>query len=330
MRAQSIFVMPPLIKYCTLLLAALLQLFSTCMAWGFFGHERINRLAVYCLPPPMMALYKTNVEYIVQQSTAPDKRRYMIPEEGPRHYLDADRYGIDNIPHNWFRAVEMYSADTLQRYGILPWHLERMMRQLTKAFMDRDNARILRLSAEIGHYMADAHVPLHASSNHNGQLTGQHGIHGLWESRIPELVADRQFDYWTGAAVYINDFPAFIWQVVRESSVAADTVLRLEKQLSRQFPADRRYAYELRNGVLVRNYSADYTKAYHSMLGDMVERRMRGAIAAVAACWYTAWEDAGQPPLNALLPKDFMLQERERQSQLDSLWKQGKIFGRVH
>ncbi len=42
---------------------------------------------------------------------------------------------------------------------------------------------ILKLSAEIGHYMADAHVPLHANSNYNGQQTGQHGIHGLWESR---------------------------------------------------------------------------------------------------------------------------------------------------
>lgn len=309
------------------LLSALLLFSSSSMAWGFFGHERINRLAVFSLPPEMMILYKPHIEYIVQLSTAPDKRRYMVPDEGARHYLDVDHYGFLNIPRTWPQAVEKFTADTLQRYGILPWHMERMMAQLTKAFVAHDQARILRLSAELGHYMADAHVPLHACSNHNGQLTGQHGIHGLWESRIPELLADSEFDYWIGKTGYIRDFRAFAWQVIGESARASDTVLWLEKQLSLRFPADRRYAYEIRKGALVRNYSADYTKAYQALLGDMVERRMRGAIAAVAACWYTAWADAGQPSLS---PAGAGEPAEEALRQVDSLWQQGKIFGREH
>lgn len=322
--------MHPLFKTAALLLATLFLLRSPSRAWGFFGHERINRLAVFSLPPEMMVLYKPHIEYIVQQSTAPDKRRYMIPEEGPRHYLDVDHYGFLNIPRTWPQAVEKFTADTLQRYGVLPWHLERMMAQLTKAFLAGDGPRILRLSAELGHYMADAHVPLHACSNHNGQFTGQHGIHGLWETRIPELLADSRFDYWTGRAAYIRDFRAFAWQVIGESAGASDTVLWLEKQLSLRFPADRRYAYEIRKGVLIRNYSSEYTRAYQALLGDMVERRMRGSIAAVAACWYTAWADAGQPSLATLAPGSPTVQEQEALRQMDSLWQQGKIFGREH
>lgn len=313
-----------------LLVACLLAPAHTVKAWGFFAHERINRLAVFSLPPEMMALFKPHIEYITQQATAPDKRRYILAAEGPRHYLDADHYGLppfSAVPRSWPAALEKFTLDTLQRYGILPWHLEKMMAQLTAAFQAGDGSRILRLAAELGHYMGDAHVPLHACSNHNGQFTGQHGIHGLWESRIPELLGDQGFDYWTGRAGYIKHMRNFTWQVITESALAADTVLRLEKKLSLSFPADQRYAYELRKGVLVRNYSAAYTKAYHHLLGDMVERRMRGSIAAISACWYTAWVDAGQPSLQSLTIK---LPDKLAIQRLDSLWQHGKIFDREH
>ncbi|HVI45552.1 MAG TPA: zinc dependent phospholipase C family protein, partial [Chitinophaga sp.] len=167
--------------------------------WGFFAHQRINRLAVFCLPPEMMQLYKPHLEYITVHATDPDKRRYVVAAEGARHYIDIDIFDTppySNIPHSWQEALDKYGADSLNRNGILPWHLEKMLAILTRAFRDKDQQRILQVSAELGHYVADAHVPLHVSSNHNGQLTGQHGIHGFWESRIPELLADRECDYW--------------------------------------------------------------------------------------------------------------------------------------
>lgn len=74
-----------------------------------------------------------------------------------------------------------------------------MTNWLTKAFERRDVNRILSTSADIGHYIANAHVPLHTTENYNGQLTNQKGIHGLWQSRIPELTAD-EYDYFVGRA----------------------------------------------------------------------------------------------------------------------------------
>lgn len=285
-------------------ISVLLLLFPfSAYSWGFFAHERINRLAVFGLPPEMMVLYKTNLDYITKHATDPDKRRYMVPAEGPRHFIDIDLLDTPpykQIPRLWNDAVAKYSADSLNHYGILPWHLEKMLALLTKAFREKDKARILRLSAELGHYLADAHVPLHACSNHNGQLTNQHGIHGLWESRIPELLADETFDFWTGKAYYITAPREYIWQIITLSGKEADSVLRTEKTLSSNFPAGRRFAYETRNGTLVRTYANDYTKKYAGLLNNMVERKMKSAIAAVAAAWYTCWVDAGQPSLREL------------------------------
>ncbi|UYQ92318.1 zinc dependent phospholipase C family protein [Chitinophaga horti] len=302
-------------------------------AWGFFGHEKINRHAVFSLPPEMIVFYKQHLTYLVTHSTDPDKRRYMLPEEGPRHYIDLDHYDRrywDSLAVPWPRAVERFGEDSLSRHGVLPWHFETMLHRLTGAFLARDQARILKLSAELGHYVADAHVPLHTSSNHNGQFTGQHGIHGLWESRIPELVAETDFDFWVGQATYIREPRAFIWRIIRESAAAVDTVLGEEKRLSEAWPRDARYAYENRKGLLVRNYASEYTKTYNKKMGNMVERRMRSSMLAVASCWYTAWANAGQPPLQTINSSGSSENEEKEAALLDRLFRQGKIFGREH
>ena len=210
--------------------------------------------------------------------------RLLTPQNG--HYIDIDRYGkypFDALPRKWNDALEKFSGDTLQAHGIVPWWVQTMLYRLTDAFKEKDQAKILKLSAEIGHYIADAHVPLHANSNHNGQYTNQQGIHGFWESRVPELLADKEWDFFIGKADYIKDPGNFIWQRVLESAAAADTVLRYEKELSEQFPADQKFSFEDRNGVLTRQYSSAYTKAYDIKLRGMVERRMRMAIYSVAS-----------------------------------------------
>lgn len=276
-----------------------------------------------------MVLYKPHIDFITTHAIDPDKRRYILKEEGARHYIDMDRYGsypYDSLPRNWEDAVAKYSADTLQKHGIVPWWLQIMLYRLTNAFKEKNQAKILKYSAEIGHYMADAHVPLHTSSNHNGQLTGQAGIHGFWESRIPELLAEKGpanagWDFFIGKAAYIKNPVEFIWARVLESAVAADTVLRFEKELSKQFPTDQKYAFEERNGVTIRQYSTAYSKKYNDLLKGMVERRMRQSIFAVASLWYTAWVNAGQPDLDKLVSKEFSAAELKEFESLNSAWK---------
>src|SRR5690606_8355394 len=141
--------------------------------------------------------------------------------------------------------------------------------------------------------------PLHTTENYNGQLTGQRGIHGLWESRLVEINAEF-YDYFIGKSKYISNPLDFTWEAVIQSSNAVDSVLRIEKELTKEFPSDKKYSYEQRGNVTAQTYSYEFSQEYHKRLNGMVERRMRAAIIAVGSFWYTAWVDAGQPDLSKL------------------------------
>ncbi|MBK7855092.1 MAG: S1/P1 Nuclease [Bacteroidetes bacterium] len=296
-------------------------------AWGFWGHKRINRMAVFTLPSELMGFYKANIDFIEEHAVDPDKRRYASKNEAPRHYIDVDHYGdypFDSLPMYWKDAVAKYTEDTLMAYGIVPWHVNRALGWLTDAFRKKDYERILQVSADLGHYIGDAHVPLHCTKNYNGQLTNQHGIHGFWESRIPELNGDN-YDYFIGKAEVIEKPQEKIWQVVKESFAAKDSVLDFERELNKRFPSDKKYAFEQRGAQTMRVYSKEYAKEYDKMLNGMVERRMRQSIIAVGSFWVTAWYNAGQPNLKGI-EKVVMSEEMKKQlEEEDKMWRTGKI-----
>lgn len=302
-------------------------------SWGFFGHRLINEYAVFLLPADMLILFKPQISFLKEHAVDPDKRRYAITAEGPRHYIDIDHYGVypyDSLPRGWQQAVHKYSEDSLQKYGIVPWWVQTMLGRLTQAFKDKNQAQILKYAADLGHYIADAHVPLHATKNHDGQYTDQKGIHGFWESRVPELFAEKDWDFFIGKADYIKSPGQFIWARVLESAAAVDTVLRFEKELSREFPADQKYAFEDRNGVIIKQYSTAYTTAYDARMKGMVERRMRQSIYAVASFWYTAWVNAGQPDLKALTNKTFTAEDLAAFETLNNAWLNKSVIVREH
>lgn len=303
-------------------------------SWGFFGHKKINRMAVFTLPPEMIGFYKKNIEYITEHAVDPDKRRYAVEGEAPRHYIDLDHYvkdgedPFDVVPKPWTKAVEKFTEDTLQAYGIVPWHVNLMVMRLTKAFEEKNVDKILRLSADLGHYIGDSHVPLHTTKNYNGQLTNQKGIHGFWESRLPELKA-KEYDYFVGRAIYVEDILEDEWQSVRESFAAKDSVLDMERKLNNEFPNDRKYAFENRGTVVMKTYSEEYSSAYHDMLNGMVERRLTQSIIKVGSYWYTAWVNAGQPNLNDLMGKEPSEQLIKEDTELDKLFEKDKAKGRA-
>jgi hypothetical protein len=301
-------------------------------AWGFYGHRLINEMAVYMLPPEMMVLFKAQLGYLSEHAVDPDKRRYAVKDEAPKHYIDIDHYGkwpYDSLPRKWEDAIAKYSEDTIVTYGIVPWWVQIMKYRLTDAFKEKNQAKILKLSAEIGHYISDAHVPLHACTNHNGQYSGQNGIHGFWESRIPELFAEKDYDFFIGKAGYISRPGDFIWSRVLESGAAADSVLQFEAALSRSFSPDQKYAFEERLGRVIRQYSSAFSSAYQQMLNGMVERRMRQSIFAVASFWYTCWVDAGQPDLRNLSNKSFSEADLKEFEAMNAEWQKGSAKGKV-
>ncbi len=392
--------------------------------WGFFGHRRINRMAVFTLPPKMMPVYKKNIDFLTDHAVDPDKRRYATKHEAVRHYIDIDHWGtapFDNVPRDWtkmlmkftdvymttksgdtlrvmgddivdfgdeflalksprvlkrseadpvidkkayqqffkdyilpqyyeddwtldcevlselfaatglkYKCSSAFAKDRFSEYGILPYHLISMQRRLTKAFEDKDVKKILRLSAEFGHYIGDAHVPLHTTENYNGQLTDQVGIHGFWESRIPELFADKDWDYFVGKATYFSDPSEYYWDIVLTSHSYLDSVLLIEKDMSRTFPEDKQYCYDERLQTTIRTQCKEYAAAYNKRMGGMVEDRMQASILAIGSAWFTAWVDAGQPDLRKITDFELTDAERRQQKEEEILFQRGEIKGREH
>ena len=275
---------------------------NSILPWGFFAHKRINKYAVFTLPEELIGFYKKNIEYIEEHSVAADKRRYAVKEEAPRHYIDIDHYGehpFDSMPRKWNDAVDKYSEDTLQAYGIVPWHIEIMYKRLVYAFIEKDSDKILKYSSDLGHYVADAHVPLHTTLNYDGQFTGQKGIHAFWESRLPELFSEN-YDYLVGTAQYEYSVLDFAWETVEASNNALDSVFSFDEILSETYEKDKQYSYEKRGTKTINVRSEEYSDAYHNMLSGMVERRMRKSITSIGNLWYSAWVDAGQPILDGM------------------------------
>lgn len=302
--------------------------------WGFFGHQRINRISTFTLPQEMFGFYKEHIEFITEHAVDPDKRRYAVDGEAQRHYIDIDHYYSDGgnvfdlMPRKWEDAISKFSEDTLQAYGIVPWHIEVMKLKLQRAFESQNVDLILKYSADIGHYIGDAHVPLHTTENYNGQLTNQKGIHGLWESRLVEI-NDENYDYFIGKAKYITDVRTFIWESVEASHLAVDSVLLIERELTKEMAPDKKYSFERRGNTTIKVYSYEFSQEYHRRMNGMVERRLRAAILAVGSIWYTAWVDAGQPDLNKLQntpPSEALLEDMKS---IDEMYHSGAHKGRI-
>ena len=307
-------------------------LISPVYPWGFWAHQRINRMAVFSLPEEMFGFFKFHIDYITTHAVDPDKRRYAVEGEAACHFIDLDRYGdnpFDSIPERWKDAVEKLTEDTLMAHGIIPWHIEKMMYRLTKAFKEVNFERILKYSADLGHYIGDAHVPLHCTQNYNGQLTGQHGIHGFWESRLPELYGE-DYDYLVGKCFYINNPLKEAWRIVKDSYLAHDSVLAFERELNLTFPPDRKYSYEQKGNVTMKVYSREYAEAYDKMLNGMVERRMRESVIMTASFWYTAWVNAGQPNLDQIKNMELDPATREKMKQEEVEWGKKKLNVKGH
>jgi hypothetical protein len=300
------------------------------LPWGFYTHRKINRLAIFSLPPEMLGFYKKNAEFITENAVNPDQRRYAVEDEAARHYIDLDVYA-DSVKQKlpfltWKQAVEQFSEDTLKAYGIVPWHIVEMKFRLEKAFREKDTRKILQLSADLGHYIADANVPLHTTQNYNGHLTNQRGIHAFWESRIPELFSN-DFDLLVGQATYIEFPRKRAWDAVLQAHAALDSVLLFEKELTQKMSDDKKYTIEERNGQMMKNYSKEFSERYNTMLDRQVERQLRASIKMVADFWFTAWVDAGQPDLMQFTPYIATESDHETEKNEKKAWLQ-KILQR--
>ena len=283
----------------SLILAIVLVSPSYLLSWGFWAHKEINKGAIASLPEPLRGYFQEHADSIIQRSVEPDLRRFSDKEEGFTHYIDIDRYGkypFPDLPRSYDAAVAKFGKGVVDSNGTVPWRIAAFLEGLTKAFRDRDTVSIIFYASNLGHYVADAHVPLHAAENYDGQMTNQKGVHARWESGIPERYGSA-FHFNIRPAEFLSNPLNTAFEAVLESSRLVDSVLAFDRQALAETPEPERYVQKTIRGRVVNEYSDAYYQRYHRLLNGMVERRMDDAIHGVASYWYTAWVNAGKPEL---------------------------------
>jgi hypothetical protein len=256
-------------------------------AWGFEGHKYIMDAAIPLLPAAIRPFFLANRTSIVEHAIDPDLWRTAgFEQEPPHHFLDMDAYGpypFSGLPHLQADAVAKYGRETIDKNGTLPWRAEEIYGKLVEAFTlkssySRENIKFF--SSVIAHYVADAHVPLHACLNHDGQLTGQTGIHSRFETELfdryrPQLVVK------PGALVPVPNAREFVFATLTESFTFVQPVL----------DADRA-------SVAGKDtYDDAYFTLFFSKARPILERRLADSIRDVASIITAAWEQAGRPAL---------------------------------
>lgn len=266
-------------------------------AWGFEPHRLINKHAILLLPSPLFDFYKKHINYISAHATDPDQKRYIDTNEAPKHYIDMEYFiGIDSTPLHFNAAKSKWGERLIKEQGSVPWTVYFTMQQLKHAFEKQNLEQILKLSAELGHYVADLHVPLHTTKNYNGQLTEQHGIHKLWETEVAGIY--NNYAFLPDEAQYLQNPMDSIWKWMWASHNQLNDVLECEIKCRNNKNSGLTKTYkQQKNGIMSFQNNPGFIRDYDSCLKLKVYQRMEESMQHVASCIYTSWILAGQPPL---------------------------------
>lgn len=157
---------------------------ASAWAWGDLGHLRVTQSAHGLLPNGCLRTwYYDNGMALMEASLAPDAWRDTDPNEGPRHFLDIDLFGSPSTyPRDLNQAIQQHGANVIYANGTVPWVVDSVYAQLVAAFRAGNTASAVARSGYLSHYVSDAYSPYHATVNYDGQLTGNRGIHGRYET----------------------------------------------------------------------------------------------------------------------------------------------------
>jgi hypothetical protein len=300
--------MKKMIGLCSVLVGVVIL----CNSWGFLVHRTIHQLAIYELHGPLQHFFYRHMEQVVKYSVRPDQRRNEDSTEGSKHFIDLEVFGDSarKMPLTWDEAVLVYGKDSLLQYGYVPYYIMTMKDRLTHAFRNGLKDSVLFYAIDLGHYISDAHVPLHTSVNYDGQLTNQKGLHSLWETVVPELELAEYNLHSKHKARYLNKPEKAIWKAVRQAHKLVKDVFEQERQVTRLFSDSSKYRVQVRNGREYRTYTSVFARTYSEHLGRTINRQLLRSADLTADFWYTCWVDAGRPDVSAWMQPSFSEQEK--------------------
>ena len=287
-------------RVAAVLLTLIIAIPSTVSGWGFEAHRFIADRMIALLPAELKPLFEKRRAFIVERAVDPDLWRAVgWEDEPPNHFVDIDHeafgpYPFEGLPRDYSAAVQKFGKDLVDQQGRLPWRTAEFYGRLQREFESLKRQpppgyaldNIALFSAIIAHYVGDGHVPLHAVTNYNGQLSGQTGVHSRWEAELFERNRNA-----------LKIAPAPIKPVANPRDFMFDTLLASNRAAANVLDSDRQAA-EGREF-----YDDGYFDAFGKGTLPVLEQRLNESIAAVAAMITGAWEQAGKPPVPAELPR---------------------------
>lgn len=266
------------------------------VAWGTAAHRHIMARAIDLLPAELKPFFVQHKDEVVMRVVDPDLFRVLGWEEDPNHFVnfgakELGEYPFQELPREYGAAIEKFGLATLRRNGLLPWRQQEEFGNLRRAFegFTRETYAVgnaVLFAAVMSHYIQDAHQPLHASANYDGQMTGNTGIHARFETALFERFQSR-----------LTIRPAPPAPIVNSRDAAFDALLSSYKQVDSILKADD----EAKKGK--ETYDDEYFERLFTTVRPILEQRLGEAITATAGLIMGAWEQAGRPVLKPAGPR---------------------------
>lgn len=192
-------------KFYGLSLTVFLCLFSRqALAWGFKGHEAVNRVALSMLANPQAKKFmELNHTQVVAFSNTPDtkwKSGDAREMERPMHWFEMDsyrnnRFGASLTDLPFVKAEEELGKDYVNKYGLAIWRVSDFYQQLIASLKAKDFKLAVQVAGVMGHYVGDMTQPMHATSDYDGQSINKPGVHKYYETTLVDQIdADHLFD----------------------------------------------------------------------------------------------------------------------------------------
>lgn len=270
-----------------ILLALSVMLHSDISAWGWNAHRFFNLKVVYHLPGQMQ-LFIQDSSFFSTHSIDADQRRVTgdtsLFAEGPRHFMDIDDYpDFHNIPRNLDSLIAMFGWERVKENGTSPWatmwNYDSLVHQLGRG--DWTKAKLT--ASDLGHYVGDAHQPLHNTRNYNGQYTGNSGIHSRYETTMlsPTYYLN-SLSITPDTVAYVESPLDYAFEYILHTNSLVDTVLQADT-----------YAKVVSGWNGSGTAPASYYNALWLKTRSITLEQMQRGTKALASLWYSAWVDAG-------------------------------------
>ncbi len=253
------------------------------LGWGQVGHHIINYNTILSAYPEL-EFFNTWADSLAAHASDADYRKSWDPDEAPRHYIDIDNYpefiATGTIPQSFDSLVAIHGLSFVMDQGILPWAIINTADSLELAFENNDMHHAMLKAADLGHYIADSHQPLHITRNYDGQYTNQNGVHSRYETH---MIDDFQNEivYDGDSLQYIDNMPDFVFNMIYDNYQYVDSVL---------------YADSVAQAFAGNHNSTTYYNKFWELAKNFTIGLFKKASYRIACVIYTEWINAGGQP----------------------------------